>query len=286
MKLFRQEFDRARLRYLLEGDPYLFRDNNLPQINLSPSPSDNKLRTLLRQGDLPESTLLFSVTSLICALTLAIFLHQLLSLWLLPITLSVGGAIPYLYALARAEKKALEFAQDFPTVLLATASSLSAGNTALVAIERSVSLLPVKNPVRMEVEKMLQALQSGEDRKKTISSFGRDVRLAELGLFKTAFSLSLESGGKFSPTLQRLAQVLRDRLTLIRTAKAVTAVMRMTANVMLVIAPVVVGLIASRTENFFGLLFDHPVANTVASIGFSLIAFNYFVLRRMSNFSP
>jgi tight adherence protein B len=286
VRIIRQAIDRARLRYLLEGDPWLFRDNTLPEPSANREFSANPVRILLRQAGLPESVTLFGIATFLSGLLLSLSLHQLLSLWLLPATLAVGLSIPWLYVIAKAEKRALEFAQDFPTVLLATASSLSAGNTALVAIERSVSLLPENNPVRLEVERMLQALQSGEDRRKSICSFGRDIRLAELELFKTAFALSLESGGKFSPTLQRLAQVLRDRLTLIRTAKAVTAVMRMTANVLLVITPVVVGLIAARTENFSQIIYTHPVANTVASIGFTLIAFNYFILRRMSNFSP
>jgi Flp pilus assembly protein TadB len=241
---------------------------------------------LLRQAGVPESRSLLVFLCGMSAVVTVITFHQILSLWLLPITVMAGGAAPFVWILRRAESRALDFAEDFPTVLQATASGLSAGNTALIAIERAVYLLPRGNLARDAVDKLISSLQSGESRESAISQFGVDIRLPELSLFRTAFRLSLENGGAFAPTLERLAQVLRDRLTLIRSARAVTAVMRMTANVLLIVAPFVLVMISLRTENFFETILYHPVANTLASVGFGLIVLNFLLLRRMSAFKP
>jgi len=105
-------------------------------------------------------------------------------------------------------------------------------------------------------------------------------------LFRHAFALTLENGGRFAPTLERLARVARDREILMRTARVSTTTMRMTANVLLVIAPLVILMIAVRMENYWGSVIHHPVANTLASIGFTVIIGSYLLLRKMSSFRP
>lgn len=62
--------------------------------------------------------------------------------------------------------------------------------------------------------------------------------------------------------------------------------MRMTANVLLALTPVIIFMIASRTKDFWELIVNNSVANTVASLGAITIGGSYMVLRRMSNFKP
>jgi len=220
------------------------------------------------------------------SVVLSALIHLVVSIWLIPITASIGFTIPFLMADSRAQRRATEFAEEFPTILLATASSLSAGHTALGAIERSVRLLPRNNPVRKEVQMLLNALREDSGKERALGRFGESIRLPELALFRSAFLLSLESGGRFAPTLQRLAQVLKDRVILIRSAQTVTSVMRMTANILLVIAPLILGIISARTPNFFQLLRENPLANICASIGAALVGLNFLLLRIMSDFRP
>lgn len=201
----------------------------------------------------------------------------------------VGCAVAF-YPIAlldrRAQIRAMEFALDFPSVLLATASSLTAGHTPLIAIERSTRLLPKDNPVRIEISRLLDVLRTGSLKEVAIREFASDIRLPELELFRSAFLLSLDSGGRFSPTLERLSQVLKDRAILISSARTATAVMRMTSTVLLLLTPLIVGMVAVRTPNFFLLLINHPVARQIGSLGALLIAINCWILRKMSDFRP
>jgi len=62
--------------------------------------------------------------------------------------------------------------------------------------------------------------------------------------------------------------------------------MRLTANVLLGIAPLIMLMIASRTENFWELIIHNSTANNLATIGVVVISGSFFILRRMSSFKP
>lgn len=261
----------------------------IPTANLQHSSgcsSSTLLGQLMIYAGIPNAPIFLVLTSFFLGILAAIVSYSLLSLWLIPLTFTIGILTPFWSIDRLISKRALDFAEDFPAVLLATASSLGAGHTSLAAIERAIKLLHLKSPIRSEVEKLLFKLQNGTSQEKAVNEFGNTIRLPELELFRSAFLLSLEHGGRLTPTLERLANVLRDRIILIRSARTATSIMRMTANVMLVITPLVVGSVAERTENFFQIITTHPAANLIGSIGLSLIVINYIILRQMSAFRP
>lgn len=196
---------------------------------------------------------------------------------------SFAALTPFRFIAHRARKRARDFAEDFPAVLFAMASSLKAGLPPYEALQRSVTLLPTDNVVRKEVMKVILHLNQGMERKAAIDAFAKHVQLTELRLFRAALLLVLEEGGQFAPTLERLARVVNDRLTLLRTASVSTSVMRMTANILLCIAPALLLLVSARTPDFWELFRNHPVASMFSQVGTLLILSNYWMLKRMSS---
>ncbi len=221
-----------------------------------------------------------------CGSALALGSAAILAPYFVPLFFLAGLRAPFSYLEARIQKRAMEFAEDYPTVLLATASSMKVGMTAYAALERSIKLLPEKSLVRSEVQKLVADLRQGLKKEEALQRFGQTIRQPDLALFRSAFLLVLENGGRFAPTLQRLATVSKDRSVLISAARVSTASMRMTANIILAVTPLIVGVIAARTEKFWDLLLHHPVANTMASAGIVIIFFCFIFLKRMSNFKP
>ena len=197
-----------------------------------------------------------------------------------------GAFIPLGYLNYRMRKRTSEFIEDYPTILLATASSIESGMTAYGALERSTKLLEKNHLVRQEIKELLDKLGQGKERNKAISQFGESVHLPELTLFRTGFSLVLDHGGRFAPTLSRLAQVTKDRSLLIRKAEVSTATMRMTANILLCTAPLFSIIVSLRYEGFWSIILEDPRANVIAGLGITLIIGSYCVLRAMSNFKP
>ncbi len=222
----------------------------------------------------------------LAALAAGVFCIFFLSPYLVPLGVLGGAALPLWYIEGRVEKRAYSFIVDYPTILLATASSIKAGMTPYAALERSVSLLPEKSLVRGEVRQLLSRLRSGVSRDAAVRRFGAAVRQPDLELFRAGFLLVLEHGGRFAPTLERLALVCKNRTTLIHAAHVSTATMRMTAHILLLFTPLIIGIVAMRTKDFWDIILHDPVASVLGSLGFSLIVLSYGALMRMSNFKP
>ena len=244
------------------------------------------LQRFLLQANLNIPPALLLSISFLSGAAAAFAFSKLLSIYFIPVFGLFGALLPFLWVESRVRARAIEFAADYPSMLLAASSSVRAGLTPYQALERSTRLLQKQSLVRKEVDELLRKLRQGNPRAQAIEEFGISIRQPDLALFRSAFALILENGGRFAPTLMRLAKVSNNRATLIRGADVSTAGMRMTANILLVIAPMLVLLIAVRTENFWDIFFNNSVANFLASAGIVTITICYLVLRRMSNFKP
>lgn len=263
---------------------------------LSIGSENRKSKTLTLLEDLRERAG-YSVSCLYVFLSLSTC--TLLSSWtlflLLPRGLHVYGfgacllLPPILFlghTISRIKKRDRMFAQDFPSVLMATASSVKVGLTPFDALSRSVRLLPVKSLVRSEVELLMNSLSQGVDFDTAVNSFGLKFSLPELALFRRNLLLVLRHGGRFAPSLERLARVTRDRLALISQAQVSTTTMRMTAVILLAMAPVFLFILSFRDETFWIVMTQDSRAYTMGSIGGSVILLSIIALRRMSDFKP
>jgi tight adherence protein B len=245
-----------------------------------------KIRSSIEQSGVSISVKQFASLCVISGIACAGLAIKCFSLFLAPALFFGGLFLPYLWLGGKINKRSIEFSSDYPTVLLAMASSIKVGHTAYMALERATRLLPEQSIVRNEVNVMLSALRRGESRDLAVANFGKTIRQPELDLFRKAFLLVTENGGRFAPTLERLALVSKDRATLTSMARVSTTNMRMTANMLLVICPIVLGLVAVRTENYWDLFFNHPVASTLSTIGLMVILGSYTLLQKMSSFKP
>lgn len=267
------------------------------QLNLRTAPGTTKsfsqnsfnkkgLSLLLYQADSKISVATFLIYSLLSGILLTLFFSKLFTIYFIPVFFILGCLIPLAYQERQIKNRVANFAEDYAELLLAMSSSIKVGMTADRALERSIDLFPEKSLVKLEVRKLLDNLSDGTSKEVAINHFARSIRLPELDLFRSAYLLVLENGGKFSPTLKRLAEVTKDRLTLILSAQVSTATMRMTANFLLFFLPIILLLLSSRTKNYWQLLLHHPQINFFASIGLSMILLGYFVLLKMSDFKP
>lgn len=250
---------------------------NRPQALLS--------RLLYEAGSsIPASVIL--ALSLTSAALCAALASLLVSPYAVLIYTLIGLSLPFAWLNTKAQKRAQLFAEDYPTVLLAMASSLKVGRTPIDALQRAIQLLAKESLVAVEVQRLLEQLHAGLPRQQAIAQFANSIRLPDLELFRTAFLIVLENGGQFAHTLQRLSDVSRDRSSLIKTARVTTVTMRMTANFLLAIAPLLLAIIAMRSKDFWTVFTQNHTANAVATVGLLLITASYLLLRKMSAFKP
>jgi len=178
------------------------------------------------------------------------------------------------------------FINEYPSILLATASNLKAGLSVYSALERAIQLLDDDSVTKAEIKQLLEKVSRGVPKEIAVRDFAKDVRLPELRLFKRAFLLVLIHGGKFSRTLERLSEVSRDRDALIKSSHVSTASMRMTGNVLLAMAPILMFLLSLRTGNFWSTMFENSLASRLGFAGASIVLVSFYILRKLSDFKP
>lgn len=129
------------------------------------------LSRLLRAAGFEVSWYVFSGGSLFFAILLTFLCSLVCTPFVLPVTFFIFLLLPYFHLDAKVRKKARIFSEDYPTVLLATASSVKAGLTPQLALKRAVDLLPEDNLLRKEVQQMLDKFGAGESKEKVIRDF-------------------------------------------------------------------------------------------------------------------
>lgn len=209
-----------------------------------------------------------------------------ISPFLIPVYGLIGVLLPFYYLEMRIDRRAAKFAEDYPSVLFACASSIKSGLTPLAGLERAVELLPNESLCKTEVTRLVQSLSSGEGRDVALASFADSIRLPDLSLFRASFELVCEQRGRFAPTLERLARVARDRTLLISQARVSTASMNMTANVLIVIFIGLNLILTIQTKNFWNQMLEDPLINTIASGGLVVMTLGYIILKGMGRFKP
>jgi Flp pilus assembly protein TadB len=249
-------------------------------------PLFSSLNRLIVHADCKLSTMTIFALCIAFAVLGVFTASKFVGVYFLPLIMFGCFLIPIGFLQNQANKRAMIFLSDYPSILLAVASYMKAGLSLYPALEKSVRLLPKNNLVATEIELLLEKIAGGVNKETAINQFAETIRLPELELFRRALYLITENGGKFAPTLQRLALISKDRANLILSAKTNTTSMKLTANILLGLTPLLVLFTAARTKNFWDLILHQPTANTLASIGLILILFNYILLRSMSNFKP
>jgi len=228
-----------------------------------------------------KEILTFIILGCILILFPILFKFKLAALSLVPYVLMIN----YLKN-SRLKAREKVFIDEYPAVLLATASNLKAGLSVYSALERAIQLLDDTSVIKIELKLLLDKVSRGVPKEDAVRDFARDIRLPELRLFKRAFLLVLIHGGKFSRTLERLAEVSRDRDALIKSANVSTASMRMTANVLLCMAPLLLFMLSFRTKNFWNTMFENSTAFGLACTGVSIVFLSFYFLRKLSDFKP
>ncbi|MCC6952520.1 MAG: type II secretion system F family protein [Deltaproteobacteria bacterium] len=191
------------------------------------------------------------------------------------------------FALHRRHRAATAtFLEDLPAVLLATAASMRVGLAAYPALSRSAHALPSHSPVREEIEQLLSHLSSGVRPERALALFGARFSSPDLPLFRSALALVAEHGGPLAPTLHRLAVITRDRMTLIRQARSITALTRMTSSIIVMLCPVLLCSLSFRSDDFWATAVTEPVARACTISGLVVIAIGHATVLRMSAFRP
>src|SRR5690606_25529622 len=108
-----------------------------------------------------------------------------------------------------------------------------------------------------------QELQMGRSLDRVLKSLSSRVRLVDMRILTTTLIVQRRSGGHLSETLERMAMVVRDRLTAARQMKASTGAGRMSTMIVAGIAPLATIAISILHREHFTLLFEDSLGRVL-----------------------
>lgn len=191
----------------------------------------------------------------------------------------VGLSGPWVYLQAAVSRRRAAFAEQLPTVLQVLAGALRAGHAFSTALEGTVG--EVDEPARSELRRASVEARLGRPLDRALGGVAQRMDSTDLQWVIGALEVQREVGGNLAEILGNVAETLRDRASIGRHVKALTAEGRLSA-VFISAMPFVMFLYLWITNpDYVGVLFTEPLGRVMLGTGMVLLVVGVIVLRRL-----
>jgi tight adherence protein B len=180
----------------------------------------------------------------------------------------VGMALPLFGMMIYRSRRLKACREQLPPAIEMLARATRAGQSS----EQALSLVAneASGLLAQEFQRCVQQLEMGRSFEKTLKSLASRVRLLEVRILVTTLIVQRQAGGPLSETLERMASVIRDRITAQRQVMAATAAGRMSTLVIASIAPLAALFLLTFQREHVDLLFEDALGRTLLLIGLVL----------------
>jgi tight adherence protein B len=233
--------------------------------------------TLVRRGNLEETFLdrleaaglnmrvaefvLISLGSAFIPPLLVLAATRNLILTVLVVLLGVVG--PFLYLSVRASRRQARFEEQLPSTLQLLAGALQAGHSLQQAVDTVVH--EAGDPIAGEFHRVLTEARLGRPLEEAFEAMAKRTRSVDFEWTVMAIRLQRQVGGNLAEVLSTVSQTIRDRYSLKRQIKALSAEGRL-SSIILSVLPILLFLALL----IFNPLFLKPLFTT--SLGLMLMA--------------
>ncbi len=126
-------------------------------------------------------------------------------------------------------RRAERFERDYPSMLVALASSIRTGLDPIVALQQAAELFSQESELGKELRKFVDAINAGQGEELALRRFGETINHPDIPLFRTAFLLARKEGSSLAKCLHRLARVTRNRQSFRRRMRASIAMQKLSS---------------------------------------------------------
>jgi tight adherence protein B len=165
-------------------------------------------------------------------LVLVVSRNFVLSLLAVPI----GTIAPFLYLSMKASRRRAKFDEQLPGTLQLLAGALRAGHSLLQAVDTVVR--EADDPIAGEFQRVLTEARLGRPLEEALDSMAERMHSVDFGWTVMAINLQRQVGGNLAEVLGTVSQTIRDRYTLKRQIRALSAEGRL-SSLILTLLPLV-----------------------------------------------
>ncbi len=190
------------------------------------------------------------------------------------------GLLPWLYVLRRARRRTALFEEQFLEALELMTRALRAGHSLLLAFQMVGEEL--EDPIGTEFAYMSEEIKLGQEIRSALANLQYRVDASDLPFFITAVLIQRETGGNLAEILEKLNYIIRERFKLYGKVSAMTAMGKMTANLLVAWPPGIVGALALSNIEYVAPLWTTESGHTLIWIAALLILVGYVLCRRLA----
>jgi len=196
--------------------------------------------------------------------------------------LAGGYVVPRWYLRRRTKKLQKKFLDELPNAVEAIVRGVKTGLPLNDCIR--VVANEVKEPVRSEFARVLNAQSMGKSMDQAIAMIYERVPLSEVNFFVVVISVQQQSGGNLSEALSNLSRVLRDRKKLAGKVKAMSSEAKASAMIIGSLPFIVATLVSFVTPSYLLPLIQTPVGNVALGVAALMMSLGVFIMNRMIQF--
>jgi tight adherence protein B len=238
------------------------------------------LKSWMMQADVhepPEKLILRNLT-----LSFIVFIGGVLVLKSFPVGLLLGcgvGAVTFFYLGRKRKIKTRKFEAQMPDGMELLARSLRAGYALPAAIELVGEEVP--EPMGTEMVIVHEEQQFGISMSEAFSHLLERVESMDLRYFVAAVLIQQETGGNLAELMENIAAVIRSRLNFKSKVRGLTAMGRISTNLMIVV-PVLAffGLMLVAYE-YEKILIHTSIGRTMLMAGVALVLMGSYMLKKI-----
>lgn len=171
------------------------------------------------------------------AMILAVLVVMGIPLYYAVIPAFGGYALPILYFTHRRKKRLYKMMLQLPDVFEMLSQALRAGHSLASGMQLIASELP--DPAGTEFARVFQEHNLGLKVEEALQNLAERMDVLDVRLFVTAVLIQRQTGGDLAEVMDKISRVIRDRIELFGTVKALTAEGRLSGYVLLAL-PVIV----------------------------------------------
>ncbi len=241
-----------------------------------------RLQRTLEQANLPWSAAqtLVNLTA-IASVVLALLLVLKVSL---PVALALPVAVfllPILYLNWRRNRRLTKLTNQLPDVFELLSQALRAGNSLASAMQLVARELP--DPAGTEFGRVFHEQNLGLKLEDALRNMAERVDALDVRFFVTAVLIQRQVGGDLAEVLDKISSVIRERIQLFGTVRALTAEGRLSGYVLLGLPVLVFFVLMWVNPDYTGLLITDPTGKTVLGVAVVMQLLGWALIKKIVN---
>jgi tight adherence protein B len=198
-----------------------------------------------------------------------------------PFAAAAGGILPYLYVRRCRDKRLGRFEEQLPDAVDLMGRAIRAGHPLSAGLRMLAT--EMTDPIAGEFRQVAEEQRFGMPFEDTLVGLADRVPLVDVRILVTAILIQREVGGNLAEILDKIAYVIRERFTIRRQLRVITAEGRMSMWVLMGLPPGMAVILFFLNPAYIGTLFTDPIGHLMIYASLVMGFMGFLWIRRIVN---